>query len=338
MAVSPSVKVGATALGECRELPMWPPEPPRERILRATAEIVAEHGISGASVKLVTARAGVSSRTFYARFGGLDDCLIAIMDDTLERVLELVSRAFEGAGAWQDGMRGALAEVLAFFDARPALARVCLVETLSGDRAVLERRRQVVEGFRAAVVAHIEGQVTHPSPLAAEGVLASVMGIAYERLRAGEPRSLIEMLGPLMGLIAAQTGDQRLAAEEVRRGEQLTRELMAAAPRPAPSAQPRHDPGCATDATLPAALRNPHARRARECLLFLAEQSRLGRRPSNREVAVAIGVAHKSQISSLLRCLIEEGLVAKRSEGAGKPNAWELTPSGEAAALAVRLG
>jgi len=80
---------------------------------------------------------------------------------------------------------------------------------------------------------------------------------------------------------------------------------------------------------LPAILSNPSARRAPECLRFLADQGGRGLSPSNREVAAGIGVTHQPQISRLLSQLAAEGLVSKRSHGAGKRNAWRLTPRGE---------
>jgi hypothetical protein len=80
---------------------------------------------------------------------------------------------------------------------------------------------------------------------------------------------------------------------------------------------------------LPALLGNPNARRARECLCFIGEQDPRGSGPSNREIATGIGVAHWSQISRLLSQLAAEGLVSKRSQGAGKRNAWRLEPRGE---------
>jgi hypothetical protein len=85
------------------------------------------------------------------------------------------------------------------------------------------------------------------------------------------------------------------------------------------------------DASVPAGLGNPSARRARECLLFLAEHPG----SSNREVAAGIGVAHQSQISKLLCHLVGEGLVIKRSEGVGKRNEWRLTPHGGQIARAL---
>jgi hypothetical protein len=80
---------------------------------------------------------------------------------------------------------------------------------------------------------------------------------------------------------------------------------------------------------LPAMLAHPSARRARECLRFIATQGGRGLNPSNREIATGIGVAHLPQISRLLSQLAAEGLVSKRSHGAGKRNAWRLTERGE---------
>lgn len=76
---------------------------------------------------------------------------------------------------------------------------------------------------------------------------------------------------------------------------------------------------------IPAMLDKPSARHARKCLRVLFEYPDL----SNLEVASAIGVIYQSQISKLLACLVGEGLVVKRSDGAGRRNAWRLTPRGE---------
>ena len=78
-------------------------------------------------------------------------------------------------------------------------------------------------------------------------------------------------------------------------------------------------------AALPAQLSNPSARRARECLRFLATHPD----SSNREIATGIGVIHQPQISRLLSQLAAENLVSKHSQGAGKRNAWRLEPRGE---------
>jgi hypothetical protein len=108
----------------------------------------------------------------------------------------------------------------------------------------------------------------------------------------------------------------------------LARRIAAGDPAAAPPARPRRpdagDP-------LPAILTG-RARRARECLLFLADHPD----SSNRETAAGIGVAHEPQISKVLRSLAKDNLVAKSSDGVGRRNAWRLTPRGEEMQRAVQ--
>ncbi len=67
-------------------------------------------------------------------------------------------------------------------------------------------------------------------------------------------------------------------------------------------------------------------RRGRECLLYLADHPG----SSNSQIAAAIGVAHRSQISRLLSALDQEGLVVKLAEErTGMRNQWSLTSAGE---------
>lgn len=294
----------------------------RMQILDAVVTVVAERGVAEASVAAVIARAHVSRRLFYSCYTGLDDALVAVMERTLERVGVLASQAFEGAELWLDGMRAALADVLTFFDEQPELARVCLVEALGGGPAVLAHRERVVAAFRALVVARIESEVPRVSPIAEESAMASVMGVIHTRLIASEPEPLIALLGPLMGAIVAPTlGAQRIAVEEVRRGDELARSLLAA--RRACS------PASATSCSeVPAALRDPRACRARMCLRYIAEQARGGVHPSNREVGEGIGATHRGQVSALLAMLSGLGLLEKTQGRVGRPNAWGVTTRG----------
>jgi AcrR family transcriptional regulator len=289
-------------------------------------EIVAELGVSGASVGLVTARARISRRTFYECFAGLDECLLAGLDVALEHFGVLVSRGFAGQDSWLDGMRGTLAGVLDFFDSEPALARVFIVEALGAAPAVREHRERVIEAMRLLILARIEGEVVHASPLEPEGVVAAVMGIIHARLVGSERRPLVELLGPLMGIVVAPFIDKALLASEIAKGDELAQQILAQRARlPAPGAD---EPELA-DVEIPAMLRNPRARRARMCVRYLAAQGRKGISPSNREIADAVGIANEGQISKLLIRLEGGAAVSKFSHGVGRPNAWRLTPYGE---------
>jgi AcrR family transcriptional regulator/DNA-binding transcriptional ArsR family regulator len=306
--------------------------PRRDRILEAMVELAAEHGFAGVSVKLLTARAGVSTRTFYEEFEDLQACFLAVLDLALERAGGLILQAYAREQRWQDGVLGALASLLVFFDSEPALTHVWFVQALAAGPWALGRREQIAGMLRSMIVEHWVARGDEPpDPVAATGVMASVLGLIHTHLVTEQPEPLIELLGPLMGLVTSLYLDKEDVAREVRRGAQLAREIQAGEDTrwtlPAQAAGGRER----QDVALPATLANPNARRARECLLFLADHPD----SSNREIAAAIGVTHEPQISRLLSYLAEENLVTKRSAGAGKRNAWRLTPRGEEVARAL---
>jgi AcrR family transcriptional regulator len=305
----------------------------RKEILDAVVNVVAERGMAGTSVGLVLLRARVSRRTFYECFAGLDDCLVEVMERTLERVGVLASRAFEEESLWEDGMRRALAAVLGFFDSEPALARVCLVETLGGGPVVLVQRERVVGAFRTLVVERIDETVSHASPLAAEGMLASVMGVVRARLIARDPQPLVGLVGPLMGIIAGlfASTDEAQIAREIERGDELARTIVAERRARAPLARAAADAGV----EIPAALRDPRAHRVRLCLCYVAEQGGRGAGLSNSEVGAGAGVSHRGQLAALLAQLLDMGLLVKHAGGPGYPNAWRVTLRGEAVAHAL---
>jgi AcrR family transcriptional regulator len=301
----------------------------RDRILGAMVEVAAERGFEHASVKLVSARAGVSSRTFYEEFKDLQECFEAVLDLSFESAGGLIARAFAREDCWQDGVLGALASLLVFFDSEPLLARVWFVEAMAAGSWALQRRERIVAQLRAMIIEYWTASGDEPpDPVAAAGVMASVLGLIQTHLVTERPGPLIELLGPSLGLVTTLYLDREDIKREVQRGERVTREIRAGDSRWAPL-MPSPAPDAEEDTrALPAGLANPGARRARECLLFLAEQGGRGLSPSNSEIASAIGIVHKSHISRLLSYLLEEGLAVKHRDGPGAPNAWRLTADG----------
>jgi AcrR family transcriptional regulator len=312
----------------------------RDRIIAAMVEVVAERGYAGSSVELVVGRAKVSRRTFYRCFAGLEACFLAVLDVGLEHTVELVTGAFAREENWQDGMRSALASVLAFLDSEPLLARLWVVEALAAGAWALEHRERNLAALRTAVESSWPvAEEWRSPPFAAEGVLGSILGVVHTHIVTGKPERLIELLGPLMGLVAGPYLSPLQAAREVERGDALGREIRAAERSDGgPAWQYAHRPSWWTGGlgAIPVVLSNPSAYRARRCVLFLAEQGERGISPCNREIAAGIGVAHESQVARLLSSLLGERLVTKRSAGIGKRNAWRLTPRGEEIAWALR--
>jgi AcrR family transcriptional regulator len=288
------------------------------------AEAAAEQGYAGATVRLVAARAGVSRRTFYACFESREACFLALLDLGADRAGELVTSAFAREKTWEDGVRSALASVLGFLDSEPVLARAWLVEPLSAGSRALQRRERNLAALRTRIVSSWPtDDVSSLPPVAAESAIVSVAGLVHGHVAASWSRPLTDLLGPLMGFLAAQYLPPDAVAFEIERGEELAQLVRVST----------------ADTTLgqvaiPSVLRNPNAHRARTCLLFLAEHPQA----SNREIASGIGVAHDSQVSKLLSSLLDAQLVSKHSKGVGKRNAWWLTAAGQESARMLRTG
>jgi AcrR family transcriptional regulator len=297
----------------------------RARILDAVVDVVCERGVAGASLGLVCARAGVSRHTFYECFRGLEECLVAVLDGALAQAAPLVVGAFASDGPWQEGMRLALAQMLAFFDEQPALARVCLLELVTAAPVVREHRERILGAFAGLVMARIEGEVSHASPLAAEGTYASVVGIVNTRLTAQEPQPLLELLGPLMGIIVAPFMDEAQVAAELRLGNELALEMLERRQAQAVS-------GPAGRVHVPDVLLSARAHHARLCLLYVAEHPGV----SNQQVAAGIGLSRRGQVSKLLGRLAGMGLLIKHAGDPGYPNAWTLSQEGERIAPALQ--
>jgi AcrR family transcriptional regulator len=303
----------------------------RARVLAAMVDVVGEQGYKAASVEAVVKRARVSRRTFYALFDSIEDCFAAVLAEGLERTSAIMEKAFERESAWEDGVRAALAELLVFFDSEPLLSRVWLIEALAAGAWAFEHRERSVAALRALVVANWaspeRGEVASPSPDSPPvvGVMAAVIGVIHTHLITKKQEPLIVLLGPLMGIVTAAYLDADAAAREVKRGEELTRGLLS---EPYPPREPARP---AASAEVPAALRDPRARRARLCLLYLLAHPGA----SNREVGSGVGIASHTQISQLLARLDDMGLLVKVAGAPGRPNAWSLTERGAQVARGV---
>lgn len=315
----------------------------RERIVEAMALVVYERGFADASVGAICTRAKVSRRTFYLSFQGRRDCFLALLENGHRQASVLIAQAFARARQEEDrdaatlaGLRGALAELLCFFDEHPELTRAWLVESLAAGAWALERRERHVAALVEQIAEHCGVAVeSGPGRLTALGAMASVFGLIQRQLVIDGSAPLIVLLGPLIGAVTAPYLDAPAVVVQVECAEALARELLAT--RSAPPAQDASHisgPGAEEHAEgVPAALCNPQAHRARACLLHLAEHPGA----SNAEVARAVGIASHTQASTLLTRLMGMGMLDKRAGRPGHANAWSLTPHGRQVAQALRL-
>ena len=299
----------------------------RSRLLAAAVTAVDELGYADTTVADVTSRARVSRRTFYELFSNREECLAAVLEDVVALVRGEIAAASLGGLAWRERVRGGLWAILSFLDREPALARVCVVQSLRGGMEVLERREEILAGLARVVdEGRLEGaRGGGCTPLTAEGVVGAALAIVYARLLRGERKPLTGLLGELMGMIVLPY----MGAAAARREQ--------ARPVPAGPARSAEAPavtgGAVSDPLEGVSMRLTY--RTARVLAGVEECSGA----SNREVAERAGIHDPGQVSKLLARLERLGLLENTGEGhaKGEPNAWSLTAKGLRVAQSLHL-
>jgi AcrR family transcriptional regulator len=304
----------------------------RARLLSAAVVSIDEVGYAGATVAQIAARARVSRKTFYDLFAGREDCLLAVLQDTVERIgVEVSGVDLEGL-SWRERVGAGLWSVLAFLDREPVLAGVCVVQSARGSQRILEYREELFarlasvidggrrEGTRAARI----------PPLTAEGLVGAVTAIVYKRLLKGTGRDepLTGLLGELMSMIVLPYLGPAAARRERDRPMPSFALWGSTAPVGTSAGAMAGDP-----------LKDvPMRITYRTARVLQAAATYPG--ASNRLIGEHADTYDQGQISKLLGRLQRLGLLQNAGGGQakGEPNAWSLTALGERVTQQLALG
>jgi AcrR family transcriptional regulator len=303
----------------------------RGAILEAMVQVLCEQGYADTTVTEVCARAGVARGTFYEVFAGLRECMLAVIDDGYEQARGLIERAFAQQERSEDALRAALCSLLVFFDSEPQLTRAWFVETLGAGSWALDRRERHIAELTEMIVSSWPLPAGAPAnPLAAMGVMESLVGVIRAHVIAASPEPLIELLGPMMGIVTAPYLDPPSVQREIELGKRHAQRVRAQGHDREHTLRHEGENGDG-GVPIPRLLRQRRAHRARLCLLYVARHPGV----SNQEVGDGIGISHTGQLARLLGGLASLDLLAKHTGGPGRPNAWSATPAGEQVALAL---
>jgi AcrR family transcriptional regulator/DNA-binding MarR family transcriptional regulator len=303
----------------------------RARLLAAAVATIAELGYAHASVAHITARARVSRRTFYDLFASREECLLAVMEDAMERISREIEAEDLSGLAWCERVRGGLLAILSFFDREPVLARVCVVQALQGGPRVLRWREDLLAEL-AAMLDQGRGESARArecTVLTAEGLVGAAFAIVYARLSAHKRQeALRNLLGELMSLIVLPYLGPVAARQEQHRALPPLPRAKLAARKSARATVIEEDP-----------LREVPMRltyRTARVLLAVAEHPGA----SNRHIGEQADLYDQGQISKLLGRLERIGLLVNTGVGhtKGEPNAWRLTALGERVTAQLSLG
>jgi len=168
----------------------------RERMIAGLVGAVAKLGYNAVTISHITKEARVSRRAFYQHFDSKEACFLAAFDVVVGHLGELVRAAAEPAPDWPHRVVAGLRSGLEFFDAEPALARLCLVESVNAGPMAAERFQEVL-GDIASLLAEGRSERVNPRPLPAsteESLVGALVSMTSRCIASGKPERLVDLL------------------------------------------------------------------------------------------------------------------------------------------------
>jgi AcrR family transcriptional regulator len=185
----------------------------RERMLLATAELVAERGYQKATIELIAKTARVALSTFYEQFSSKEECFLAAFDETADAAAEAFAALLDAEQPWAEQISAALEIFLEMVSNEPARARLVIVESQAAGGAALRRYQALLERVAPKLR---EGREHNPrAGRLPDGLEVAIVGglawLVHQRLVAGRdaeikgllPEMLQVTLTPYVGEVEA---------------------------------------------------------------------------------------------------------------------------------------
>lgn len=198
----------------------------RERMLLATAELVAERGYQRTTIELIAKTARVALATFYEQFSSKEECFLAAIDESVAAAGEVFAELLDTELPWPEQIASGLEIFLEMVVAEQPRAKLCIVEAQAACAASLARYQAMLELVAPKLR---EGRELNPrSARLPEGLEVAVAGglawLVHQRLIADRvddlrgmlPEMLQVTLTPYVGEVeaarAAEAAQARAAA------------------------------------------------------------------------------------------------------------------------------
>lgn len=184
----------------------------RERLLKATTEVVARKGYAAATVRDLLAESGLSRRTYYDLYVDKEDCYLDAFGVIADQIEARVGAAFAEGATARERIRRAVEALAGFCLAEPLAACACLVESLAAGLAGRQARGALAERLaRLFEPALAELRPADPNPgLVSRATIGGIFELLYGPLA----RHDLDALGDL----AEQIGELPLVLPPEARG------------------------------------------------------------------------------------------------------------------------
>jgi AcrR family transcriptional regulator len=186
----------------------------RERIIDATAAIVAEKGLGALTIPEIARRASVSHQTFYDIYASKHDAFLGAQKVGM---LQALSRGVEAWEAkmpdWPQAIADGLRAVIDYIVSEPAHAHLAIVDTFGASPETIETRDEILRAFATYFT---PGYEQAPEGIEVPGIAAeAVVGGCWQvlhyyvennrmtELPAAAPQLTYMLLTPFLGAAAA---------------------------------------------------------------------------------------------------------------------------------------
>ena len=186
----------------------------RQRLLVATARVLAEHGYAQLTVEQVHSKAGVSRTTFYEHFANKQACVLVAHEEVFDRFTGELFRACAEQSEWSAKVKAGVEATIAFSMKCPEEAQLLLIDPVAADPFLATRvlsSHDYLIGLLRNGREHCPqaGSLPELTERALLGAAASVVGSRLlsgqaDRLPALEPQLLQLMLMPYLGVTEAR--------------------------------------------------------------------------------------------------------------------------------------
>ena len=191
----------------------------RERIVDATAAIVAEKGFAGLTIPEIASRANVSHETFYEMYATKHAAFLGTQKVGLHQALRVTAEAFDAREAeWHEGVAAGIDALMEFVCSEPEHAHLTLVDTFGASPAAIEIRESALAAFTGYLqpgFAHAPPHIEVPE-IAAEAVAGGIWQVLHHYVEHGRIDELCDASPQLVYLTLNPFTGPELAAETAR--------------------------------------------------------------------------------------------------------------------------
>ena len=182
----------------------------RERILDATAEIVAQKGLAALTIPEIASRANVSHETFYEMYKTKMDAFLAAQKVGMQLALGRGVQAWEAQMPdWPRAIDAGLRGVVGYVTSEPAYAHLTIVDAFGASPETIATRDELLRAFATYLEPGYEyapDGVEVPA-IAAEAVVGGCWQVIHhyidndriDELRAAQPQLVYLLLAPFLG-------------------------------------------------------------------------------------------------------------------------------------------